>query len=284
MEWSRTVADYHPVFPRPRWGHGQPDHPRISAVLEQGRPRYAATLNAFARYRVALHRIPFAQDRAKPDSPFWNNIWFSALDGAALVAFLLSGNVHRYVEIGSGHSTLFARFAIRSATIPTTITSIDPRPRADIDALCDRLLRKRLEECDIEEFLSLESGDILFFDGSHRVFSNSDVTVFFLEVLPRLKPGVLVHIHDIFLPADYPPSWNERLYSEQYLLAAMLLFGNPPFRVVLPNYFVCSDPSLSLQVKDLFRAPRGGQDIPFTYPHTNRIPGLSFWLETGNEA
>jgi len=280
MEWSQTVKDYYPVFPKPRWGHGRPVHPLISATLERGRPLYRATLEDFGRHRAVLHSIPFDRDTENPETPFWNNIWFTALDAVALIGFLMSGSPRRYVEIGSGHSTTFTRYAIRSSKISTTITSIDPRPRVSIDAICDRFVPKRLEDCDLDIFTSLESGDILFFDGSHRVFTNSDVTVFFLEVLPRLAPGVLVHIHDVFLPADYTPNWNERLYSEQYLLASMLVCDRRPFRVLLPNYFVCTDPSLSIHVKDLLRGEPGNRDIPFTYPNGN-LPALSFWIETG---
>jgi hypothetical protein len=99
----------------------------------------------------------------------------------------------------------------------------------------------------------IRSGDILFFDGSHRTFTNSDVTVFFLETLPRLPPGVIVHIHDIFLPADYPPEWNKRMFSEQYILAAMLLGKAPAFRTLLPDYFACTDPELVPHVAALVR-------------------------------
>ena len=97
--------------------------------------------------------------------------------------------------------------------------------------------------------------DVLFFDGSHRVFQNSDVTVFFLEVLPLLASGVLVQIHDIFLPADYPPAWADRYYSEQYLAAVLLLFGERHFEVVLPNFFITADTDLMSRFDPLFAAP-----------------------------
>jgi hypothetical protein len=114
----------------------------------------------------------------------------------------------------------------------------------------------------------IRSGDILFFDGSHRAFQNSDVTVFFLEVLPSLPSGVTVQIHDIVLPEDYPPEWHTRLYSEQYLLAAMLLAKESPFRTLLPNCFACLDPVL-----------RPKADALVT-PHMSHVVGGSFWLET----
>jgi hypothetical protein len=104
---------------------------------------------------------------------------------------------------------------------------------------------------------------------------NSDVTVFFLEVIQRLKPGVLVHIHDIFLPADYPPDWSQSLFAEQYMLAAMLLCGAPPFKVIFPSYFVCSDPALGVSARALL----GALGIPFDYPNAGRTLPSSFWLE-----
>ena len=98
-------------------------------------------------------------------------------------------------------------------------------------------------------FDDLAAGDIVFFDGSHRVFTNSDVTVFFLEVLPRLAPGVLVQVHDIYLPDDYPPALRERYYSEQYLLAAYLLGARGRVEIMLPNAFVTRDAELSTMVE-----------------------------------
>src|SRR5262245_52540208 len=108
------------------------------------------------------------------------------------------------LSIGSGHSTKFARRAVVDYGLPTQITSIDPHPRAEIDALCHRTIRKPLEETDLNVFDELEPGDVVFFDGSHQYFMNSDVTVFFLDVPPRLKPGTLVQVHDNTLPYDYP--------------------------------------------------------------------------------
>src|SRR5262249_46442361 len=76
--------------------------------------------------------------------------------------------------------------------------------------------------------------DILFIDSSHVFRVDSDVRFLFLEVLPRLNPGVLIHIHDIFLPYDYPRDWivkEHRFWNEQYLLHAFLLF-NRAFEVL----------------------------------------------------
>ena len=200
-------------------------------------------------------------------TPFWKNGWFENFDAAALVGLLVSKAPARYLEIGSGNSTKFARYAVERAKLPTSITSIDPRPRAAVDALCDKVIRERLEDCDLSLFEQLDSGDMIFFDGSHRVFTNSDTTVFFLEVLPRIRRGVVIHVHDIFLPWDYLPDWGQRMYSEQYLLAAMILSPEPLFKILLPNFFACTDLELNAQIKLLLE------------PIGLIAQGWSFWME-----
>ena len=260
---------------RSRWGHGAAAHPQLAAALAQGRADYERLLADIERHGDVLRTIAQEHDPGNPLAPCWNNIWFTALDAVALVSFLLARRPKHYLEIGSGNSTMFASHTLRAAKLPTVISSIDPRPRAEIDALCHRKIRAPLEDCDLALFDELNAGDILFFDGSHRVFMNSDVTVFFLEVMQRLKPGVLVHIHDIFLPADYPPDWSQSLFAEQYMLAAMLLCGAQPFRVILPNYFVCTDVALAARA----RAVLSASGIPFSYPNAAKTLSSSFWLE-----
>ncbi len=234
--WSYHVDDYYPVRPVPRWGYDKPPHPQLNNVLGQGRHDYIDTIGTFAKFSSIMKSVP---KDGSPDSmtPYWTNGWFENLDAAALIGILASRAPKTYMEIGSGNSTKFARHTIRQAGLPSSIISIDPMPRAGIDTLCDRIVRAPLEDCDIAVFDQLEAGDVLFFDGSHRAFTNSDVTVFFLDVLPRLKPGIVIHIHDIFLPWDYLPEWEHRMYSEQYMLAAMLLCPQPGLKVISPNFF-----------------------------------------------
>jgi hypothetical protein len=260
---------------RSRWGHGTAAHTQLAAVLEPGRADYERLLAEIEPHGQVLRSIRQEHDPNNPLAPCWNNIWFTALDATMLVSFLLARRPKNYLEIGSGNSTMFASHTRHAANLPTIISSIDPRPRAEIDSLCQRKIRAPLEDCDLALFNELTAGDILFFDGSHRVFMNSDVTVFFLEVIQRLKPGVLVHIHDIFLPADYPPDWSQSLFAEQYMLAAMLLCGAPPFKVIFPGYFVCSDPALSAKARGIL----GALGIPFNYPNAARTLSSSFWLE-----
>jgi hypothetical protein len=260
---------------RSRWGHGAAAHPQLVAILERGRADYERLLGEIERHGDVLRTVRQEHDPNNPLSPSWNNIWFTALDAAMLVSFLLARRPKNYLEIGSGNSTMFANHTRHAAGLPTIISSIDPRPRAEIDTLCQRKIRAPLEDCDLALFDELAAGDILFYDGSHRVFMNSDVTVFFLEVIQRLKPGVLVHIHDIFLPADYPPDWSQSLFAEQYMLAAMLLCGAPPFKVIFPGYFVGSDTALGARARTLL----GALGIPFNYPNAAKTLPSSFWLE-----
>jgi hypothetical protein len=260
----------------PRWGFGKPEHPEIGVQIREGIPGYRRFLADLAEHKAVLHSIPHSTD--SPEMPHWQNGYFSALDGAALLGFLLDWKPARYVEIGSGNSTKFARFAIRSANLPTHMTSIDPNPRAEIDAIVDRPIRAKLQSCDLGIFQELLPGDLLFFDGSHLLTMNSDVVVFFLEILPRLKPGILVHVHDVFLPFDYIPRFAGRQYNEQYMLALFLLYARP--KIALPNYFVCADPELREMVRDIFRAPEGGTDISLHYRNIPELTGVSFWFGT----
>jgi hypothetical protein len=265
---KRLELDYD-VRIAPRWGYRMEPNRHIERAIAAHQALYVRTLDSFLRYRSALSAIPLDSLADDPRSPHWSNLFFSGLDAASLVCFILETRPEVYFEIGSGNSTKFARHAINLDGLQTKVISLDPQPRAEIDALCDEVRRIRLEDSDHEIFSILQAGDILFFDGSHRVFTNSDVPVFFLEILPSLPPGVLVHIHDICLPLDYPPEWNDRFYSEQYMLAAMLLCKDRPFDIILPNCYVVSDPALSKTASILM----SGTSV-------DPAPAVSFWIRT----
>jgi hypothetical protein len=121
----------------------------------------------------------------------------------------------------------------------------------------------------LEIFDDLGAGDILYIDSSHRVFMNSDVTTLFLDVLPRLKPGILIQIHDVTIPYDYPAQWQDRYYSEQYLLAAYLLAEGDKLEIMLPSTFISDDPELNSILSPLWTAGQMGEAETF---------GCSFWI------
>ena len=110
--------------------------------------------------------------------------------------------------------------------------------------LCDETIVQRMEDMPAAFWAGLAAGDMLFIDNSHRSFPGSDVTVFFSEVMPALPSGVIYGIHDVFLPRDYPPQWNGRIYNEQYLLMSYLLGGNGVDQVLLPVHWAGMQPQL----------------------------------------
>jgi hypothetical protein len=246
--------------------YAQP-HPRIAARIEADQRVAAAFLRSIAGYAEPLSRIPVHE--TDPGTPCWVNGFLPGLDGAAIYTALRQWQPARYIEIGSGNSTRFAARAIADGRLGTKVTSIDPYPRAEIDDLCDELVRTPFESSDLAIFDGVRPGDIVFMDGSHRVFMNNDVVAFFLDVLPSLPADVLVGVHDIYLPYDYPLAIADRYYSEQYLLAAWLL-GGASAEIVLAAHWA------SLHLADACR------ELWETMPALAEIEhhGAAFWLRT----
>ena len=262
--------DY-PIFPRARWGFDQPAHPELDKIFEQNRADYEKWLRLFVSWGDFFASLSDPAIRAD-QRPIWVNEFLPGLDAISLCGFLKARSPKRYFEIGSGNSTKFAHAAIDKAGLSTEIVSVDPSPRAEVDALCSRVVRQPLEQADLAVFGELERGDILFVDNSHRAQMNSDATVVFLDILPRLKPGVLVGFHDIFLPYDYPDTYRNRFYSEQYMLAAWLLGGanSTGAKVILPNTYVVIHPDLNNILTELYdRKELNGV----------KREGSAFWIE-----
>lgn len=256
----------------PRWGHGRSPNQAVERVIAAGRATYVENLELIASLRDDLLAIPAAP--GAPAEPFWLTGWLGGLDAASLYTFVRTRAPVRYVEIGSGSSTAFAARAIADGGLATTITSIDPSPRLEVSRLCDHVERRPLEQLDPALFAELGPGDIVFFDGSHRTFMNSDVTTFFLDVVPRLPAGVLIGVHDVFLPEDYPPEWAHRYYSEQYVLAALLL-GGPLLQPVLPCWYASGDAELAAVAAPLWEDTRMRGVAP---------GGTAFWAVTDGRA
>lgn len=229
-----------PALVVPLDGHYVVETPVINRPVPWLAETFATSLPAFLdMLAIVKPHLDFA-DLPNSDvdgrTPYLPNGFFGPMDAASLTAMLATSNPRRYIEIGSGTSTRFARRAIERFALSTRITCIDPHPRQSIDLVADEIIPKSILDVDLAIFDALEAGDILFFDGSHLSFSGTDCPRFFLEVLPRLPARVLIHIHDIFLPNDYPDRLRTRFYNEQQLLAAFL-FGNERFWVTFPvNY------------------------------------------------
>ena len=265
------IALDYPVTPRARYGWDQPSHHGLEAIISPGIERYRAVLEGFLAHRDHLSTIS-ADAPVDPGDPRWLNDFIPGLDGVALYSFVADTRPALYLEVGSGNSTKFVKRAINDRRLDTQIVSIDPHPRAEVDALCDEVIRLPVEDADLAVFDRLEAGDVLFIDNSHRAFQNSDATVMLTEVVPALPAGVLVGIHDIFLPDDYPPQWGDRYYSEQYLLAAWLLGGGGGAEVVLPAHYIRRFPDLDAICDPIWSAP-GLAEV--------QRHGGAFWFRTG---
>jgi len=193
------------------------------------------------------------------------NDYFSSPDAEVLYAMVRKFQPRKVIEVGSGHSTRIIRQAILDGYLNTCLVSIDPYPRREISGLVERFYPKTVETLgDPELFSSLQGNDFLFIDSSHEVRTGNDVVFLYLNIIPELHPGVMIHIHDIFLPYDYPKEWIMQKhwpFTEQYLVQAMLNFSNI-FEVLWAGYFL----------------QRTRSDFEKYFPHLNGQTAKSLWL------
>lgn len=259
------------VTPQPRYGHGFPPHALLFDLVNSNRQLYQQHLESFLKYADNIQMIKDSKEEKNENNPSWNNGYLPGLDIIGLYGIIANYKPQKYIEIGSGNSTKVARKAIVENNLKTEITSIDPFPRANIDHLADSVIRKPFESLPDNKFIieSLEENDILFIDNSHRVFPNSDSMICFLELIPFLKKGVIVQIHDIYLPYDYPQFMCDRFYNEQYMLAAFLLANPVKYKTILPNYFISEDSELAKTISPIWNH----QNLTNVEKH-----GGSFWF------
>ena len=182
-------------------------------------------LDAFLAEMESWSDVLIGMGDAPPPAPRWRQDWFPRLDAAAAYVMVRRFEPRRIVEIGCGHSTRFVAQAVRDAGLATEITAIDPAPRADLGTLPLTLQRAFVQDLPLAIFAELAAGDFLMIDSSHIMMPGSDVDFLFDRVLPLLPSGVIVHVHDIFLPDDYPPAWEWRGYNEQQMVIPLLTSG-----------------------------------------------------------
>jgi predicted O-methyltransferase YrrM len=275
---EHIIALDYSMDPKPRYGHGHPAHEGLYRIVAKNRSRYQsfiADLQTFENEIRSIARL-HGQIRAQPT---FRNSFFSGVDAIVLYHIIASRKPQRFFEVGSGFSTRFARRAAEDHSPAMQIISCDPDPRSEIDQLCDVVIREPLETVGAKFIDRLQSGDILFVDSSHRCYANSDVCVLFLEILPALPPGAVVHFHDIFLPYDYPMTWMGRHYTEQYLLACWLLANPGRFECIFPGAFVWGEADLRRGMEQLW----ADEEMQKIYRHMEKIylgyGSFSFWFE-----
>jgi len=198
----------------------------------------APIFEAIKFYRPETER--FSRLPEQEGYSFHNNYFFPP-DAQTAYALLRMLKPARIVEVGSGNSTWLFRRAIADGGIETELYSIDPHPRRSIEGTAK--LRQEAGENIPPSFFfdTLREGDFLFIDSSHEIKVGNDVLHLLLNILPGLSPGVVVHIHDIFLPFDYPKSWiiddRRHRFGEQYLVQAMLS-GSNRYEVIWPGRYL----------------------------------------------
>lgn len=199
------------------------NHQQHVKVLERWFPKHYKNYDYPETAEAAADEIQF----------YTRNSQFSWLDSRLLFVLLMALKPRRIIEVGSGFSSLLmADVKARLGPQGPHITCIEPYPREFLrrpDLQIDQLIVDKVQNVKLDLFLSLKAGDILFIDSSHVIKTGSDVQYLYLEILPRIPAEVLVHIHDIFLPAEYPKKWaleENRSWNEQYLLQALLAHSN----------------------------------------------------------
>ncbi|MGI9501503.1 MAG: class I SAM-dependent methyltransferase [Geminicoccaceae bacterium] len=195
-------------------------YPALEPLFEQAAPVFTALLNEIDALTPAIEALIGADRGCRLDQA-----WFPRLDALAAYAMIQTRKPERIVEIGSGHSSRFMAAAIEDGGLATRLTCIDPAPRASLKGLNVTWRKAILQTAGDADWQALEAGDILFVDSSHLLMPGTDVDHLIGHVLPMLPKGILLHVHDIFLPDAYPETWAWRGYNEQAAIAALLHGG-----------------------------------------------------------
>ena len=277
--WERlgihvTPVDYYSPIPDTRelparlWSH----ETELVGIDMRDEEQLSLLKTFTARYREEYSALPLGSSPGST-SFFINNGAFESVDAEMLYCMVRHYRPRRVIEIGSGWSTVLFLEAVRANrrlySSDTSLTCIDPFPSGVVahgDEL--ELIQDKVENVPLGRFADLHRGDILFIDSSHVLRVGGDVQYELLEIVPRLRPGVLIHVHDIFLPREYPREWileSRRFWSEQYLLQGLLAF-NREFEIRWAASYM-----------HLRHPARLGNSFE-SYRHADRWPG-SFWFQ-----
>lgn len=225
------------VFPlREHYYEPQFNFPELSQPLDQDRKLIGVTWNPQEQvalldsFTYADELSNLAMQKGEELNFYLHNNSFEAGDAEYWYQLLRAKKPKRIIEIGSGHSTLMASKALKKNSEQDPAyrchhVCIEPYEMPWLEKTGVTVVRKKVEDVALDFFAELEENDVLFIDSSHMIRPQGDVLFEYLELLPSLKRGVIVHIHDIFTPRNYPAKWvvNEvRFWNEQYLLEAFL--------------------------------------------------------------
>ncbi|HEV7413162.1 MAG TPA: class I SAM-dependent methyltransferase [Casimicrobiaceae bacterium] len=248
-----------------------PQHPAVHGIDFNDESHAEILTRDFPRFHPLYDYPDEGLETPTLNTFFTNNSQFSWLDSRALFVLLQAWSPRRVIEVGSGFSSLLiADVNRRRLDCGVDVTCIEPYPRSFLRnrvSGLSRLIEAKVQDVPMAEFARLQAGDVLFIDSSHVAKTGSDVNFLYFEVLPQLAAGVNIHVHDVFLPHDYPRDWvlNEnRSWNEQYLLRALLMYSGA-FRVV----FGCS--------YAFWRFPELVKTA-LAFPDGRAFAGGSFWM------
>jgi predicted O-methyltransferase YrrM len=229
--------------------------------------REEAQLELFDKLAELLHEVPFPVEPSDRFRYHFDNPAYAWGDGLILHAMLRHLKPRRVVEIGSGYSSAMLLDTTERWLEPgVELTFIEPHSElvrsllraGDEDRV--RILESGVQDVAPDVFAQLQAGDILFIDSTHVVKAGSDVNHLFFEVLPRMAAGVVIHIHDVFFPFEYPAAWvhEQRAWQESYLLRAFLMY-NAAFEIEWFQHLMWSRHRalLEARVPDIGRNPGG---------------------------
>lgn len=242
-------------------------YPELALLFEAATPALCDLFDCIDGHAAAL--LAIADAAAPPPAPRFRQDWFPRLDAAAAYALVRHHRPARLIEIGCGHSTRWFARAVADGGLATQITAIDPQPRAGLAGLPIDFIRSSVQQSGPAPFDGLAAGGgVLSLDGSHILMPGTDLDIVLNRVLPRLPAGLLLHVHDVFLPDPYPARWAWRGYNEQHAVAAMVAGGG--WRIVWSSRWAVTR-----------MAGRLSRSVAARLPLLPGAVEASLWLEKG---
>jgi hypothetical protein len=248
------------------------DHSQLAGIdlNEEGQLKLLSFF--VSRFKEEYDRIPLNRTTTQYEY-YLHNTRYGPVDGEILYCMIRHYKPRRMIEIGSGNSTYLSAKAIlrnneEDHEYRCDFTVIDPYPntilKKGVPGLSEIII-EQVQKVQLSKFQELDANDILFIDSSHMLKIGSDVQYEYLEVLPQLNQGVIVHVHDIFIPAEYPKEWVltlDRFWNEQYLLQAFLMF-NDSFEILWAGQYMHLMHSEAL--KNAFKSYRASPARPGSF-------------------
>ena len=251
---TRKLGFYRLAFPPGHYASPIPDTQEAMQALQQTATLLVNDINLqpskqlllLSEFEPYIKTIPFNETADHSSFRYYfNNTMFQRMDGTILFAMLKHLKPKKYFEVGSGFSSGLVLDVNDIEKLNLELTFIEPYPDRlesvlkENDSSATTIHKNKIQEIDVSIFKELNENDFLFLDTSHIVKTGNDVTYWLFNILPVLKSGVIIHIHDIFWPFEYPKEWIEKqkCYNEIYFIRAFLM-NNKDYEILFFNSYV----------------------------------------------